>query len=57
MTDISHRRSSLAGRSRTAVVINVASDAEHVDESICSLSFGQRMAAVKERAAVVAVSK
>ena len=34
-------------------VINVASEAEHADETVCSLNFGQCMALVESRAAVV----
>eukprot|EP00931_Biecheleriopsis_adriatica_P087097 TRINITY_DN61616_c0_g1_i1.p1 TRINITY_DN61616_c0_g1~~TRINITY_DN61616_c0_g1_i1.p1 ORF type:complete len:460 (-),score=73.36 TRINITY_DN61616_c0_g1_i1:2-1231(-) len=40
-------RSSLDGRATTSVVINVASEPEHYDESLCSLEFGERMAGVK----------
>ena len=46
-------RASLGGRARTAVVINVAPDAEHADETACSLEFGTRMAAVRTAATVV----
>jgi hypothetical protein len=47
-------RSSLAGRACTSVVITVASDTCHTDESKCSLEFGQRMQAVRTKASVVA---
>jgi len=40
-------RSSLDGRATTSVVINVASEPEHSDETRCSLEFGERMAGVK----------
>ena len=46
-------RSSLSGQSCTSVVIAVASDAAHIDESKCSLEFGQRMGAVRTKAAIV----
>ena len=46
-------RSSLGGKARTAVVINIAPDAEHADETACSLEFGTRMAVVKTAATVV----
>ena len=40
-------RSSLEGRSSTAVVVNVAADQEYCDETLRSLEFGERMAVVK----------
>jgi len=40
-------RSSLEGRATTSVVINIASEPEHNDETRCSLEFGERMAGVK----------
>jgi len=40
-------RSSLVGHSTTSVVINVASEPQHYDETLCSLAFGERMAGVK----------
>lgn len=46
-------RSSLSGRSCTSVVVAVASDAVHTEESKCSLEFGQRMGAVRTKAAIV----
>ena len=46
-------RSSLSGHACTSVVIAVASDAAHTEESKCSLEFGRRMGAVRTRAAVV----
>ena len=45
-------RSSLSGQSCTSVVVAVASDREHGDESKCSLSFGQRMQGLRTRAVV-----
>ena len=50
-------RSSLSGRACTSVVIAVASEACHTDESKCSLEFGQRMQAVRTKAAVVVGDK
>jgi hypothetical protein len=47
-------RSSFGGRSFTSVVICVASERAHVEESRCSLQFGQRLARVKSNAAVAA---
>ena len=46
-------RGSLGGKSRTSVVIAVASDAEHVDETVCSIEFGRRMQVVRNNTAVV----
>ena len=46
-------RSSLSGQSCTSVVVAVASDREHGDESKCSLSFGQRMQGMRTKAAIV----
>ena len=46
-------RSSFGGRSRTAVVVNVAEDAIHYEETLCSLQFGKRLAQVKNRATKV----
>ena len=46
-------RSSLSGRACLSAVVTVASDAAHVEESKCSLEYGQRMGAVRTRAAVV----
>ena len=40
-------RSSLEGRATTSVVVNVASEPQHYDETICSLEFGERMTGVK----------
>eukprot|EP00930_Biecheleria_cincta_P085678 TRINITY_DN75052_c0_g1_i1.p1 TRINITY_DN75052_c0_g1~~TRINITY_DN75052_c0_g1_i1.p1 ORF type:complete len:547 (-),score=85.42 TRINITY_DN75052_c0_g1_i1:580-2220(-) len=40
-------RNSLDGRATTSVVINVASEPEHYEETLCSLEFGERMAGVK----------
>ena len=46
-------RSSLSGRACTSVVIAVAADSAHTEESKCSLEFGQRMGAVRTKAAIV----
>lgn len=46
-------RSSLGGKSCTSVVVALASDAEHVDETVCSIEFGKRMAVVRNQATVV----
>jgi hypothetical protein len=35
------------------MVVNVASEGEHAEETTCSLEFGKRMTAVRSRAAVV----
>ena len=40
-------RGSLDGRATTSVVINVASEPQHYEETVCSLEFGERMAGVK----------
>ena len=47
-------RGSLGGRARAGVVVCVAPDADHGDESVCSLDFGARMATVRTAAAVAA---
>jgi hypothetical protein len=47
-------RSSFGGKSYTAVVINVSSDAADADESACSLEFGGSMATVRNPVSVVA---
>ena len=44
---------SFAGRAFTSVVINAASEQQHVGETVSSLDFGKRMSVVKGRAAVV----
>ena len=46
-------RGALGGKSCTAVVIAVASEAEHAGENICSIEFGARMAVVRNHATVV----
>ena len=46
-------RSSFAGRACTSVVVNVAAEPSHLDETLCTLSFGKRLANVVTRAAVV----
>ena len=43
----------IAGKSCTAVVINVAGERDHAEESLCSLRFGERMAAVRNCPTVV----
>ena len=44
-------RSGLMGHTRTALVVNVASEAEHADETICSLGYNGAMAhALMQRA-------
>ena len=40
-------RDSFGGGSCTSVVINVAGETEHVDETACSLRFGERMSVVR----------
>lgn len=47
-------RASLSGHASTAVVIQAATDAEHAEESLCSLEFGQRMGRVRSTVAVAA---
>jgi hypothetical protein len=47
-------RDSFGGRSCTSVVINVACEAEHAEETLCSLRFGERMAVVRNSPTVVA---
>lgn len=49
-------RDSFGGKSCTAVVINVAAEAEHADESVCSLKFGERMGLVRNAPTVVVSS-
>ena len=46
-------RSSFGGKSVTSVVVNVSSDPQHGEESICSLKFGERMVHVKNQATTV----
>ena len=46
-------RDSFGGKSSTSVVINVAGEAEHAEESICSLKFGERMSIVRNSPTVV----
>ncbi|CAE8612175.1 unnamed protein product, partial [Polarella glacialis] len=41
-------RASFTGRSRIAVTVCVAADPEHAEETICSLSFGVRVAQVRD---------
>jgi hypothetical protein len=40
-------KSSFGGKSCTTCVINVASECEHVEETVCSLRYGSRMTRVK----------
>ena len=40
-------RDSFGGGSCTSVVVNVAGEPEHVDETACSLRFGERMSVVR----------
>ena len=44
---------SFGGRAYTSVVINIACEPQHLDESCCSLEFGKRLAGVRNRAMVV----
>lgn len=46
-------RSSLGGRAVCSFVVNVAPDAAHAEESLCSLAFGERLGAVRTTATVV----
>ena len=46
-------RSGLTGHSRTALVVNVASEAEHADETISSLEMGRLMAVVPNKPTIV----
>ena len=46
-------RDSFGGSSCTAVVINVAAEPEHAEESVCSLRYGQRMSVVRNAPTVV----
>ena len=46
-------RDSFGGKSCTSVVINVAGEEEHAEETICSLKFGERMAIVRNSPTVV----
>ena len=46
-------RDSFGGDSCTSVVVNVASEAEHAEETLCALRFGERMAAVRNAPTVV----
>lgn len=47
-------RDSFGGKSCTSVVINVAAEPDHAEESICSLRFGERMSVVKNAPTMVA---
>lgn len=46
-------RDSFGGKSSTSVVINVAQEPEHAEESLCSLKFGERMSIVRNSPTVV----
>ena len=46
-------RDSFGGDSCTSVVVNVASEAEHAEETLCALRFGERMAVVRNAPTVV----
>jgi len=46
-------RSSFGGSSCTSVVVNVSSEAEHADETVCSLRFGTRCRSVQTKSRVV----
>lgn len=46
-------RSSFGGKSFTQVVVNVANEVAHVDETISSLKFGQSLSSVRNPAAIV----
>lgn len=43
-------RSSLGGRCYTSVVVNIAPEEQHLDETLCTLRFGQRMTGVSNKA-------
>lgn len=49
-------RDSFGGKSCTSVVINVAGEAGHAEETICSLRFGERMSVVRNAPTVVVVN-
>ena len=46
-------KSSFGGKSCTTCVINVASESEHAEETVCSLRYGGRMTRVQNNATVV----
>lgn len=46
-------RDAFGGKSCTSVVINVAGEAEHAEETVCSLRFGERMSVVRNLPTVV----
>ena len=46
-------RDSFGGNSCTSVVINVACEAEHAEETVCTLRFGERMAVVRNTPTIV----
>lgn len=48
--------SAFGGKSCTSVVINASSDEEHLNETISSLHFGERLVKVKNKATVVTSS-
>ncbi len=45
-------RASFDGPSCTSVVVNVSGDAEHAEETLCSLRFGQKLSFVRTSAAL-----
>lgn len=45
--------SAFGGKSCTSVLINISADQDHLNETICSLQFGERLLAVKNKASVV----
>lgn len=46
-------KDSFGGKSCTSVVINVAGELDHAEESICSLKFGERMSVVRNSPTIV----
>lgn len=46
-------RDSFGGKSCTSVVINIAGEQNHSEESVCSLKFGQRMSIVRNSPTIV----
>jgi hypothetical protein len=47
-------KNSFGGKSCTSVVINVASESQHAEETVCSLRYGGRMTRVQNNSTVVA---
>ena len=50
-------RDSFGGGSCTSVVINVANENAHVDETVCSLRFGERMAVVRNTPSTLVIGR